>query len=83
MKTIFTIALATALLAGYFSNYTQNDPQEPMPVFTEAVKRPAKLFYDRIEVGIEPVRVQRCTMPGRIWYRNSCWLPEKIAANAQ
>ena len=44
-------------------------------------KRPAKLFYDRIEVGTEPVRVQRCTMPGRIWYRNACWLHERIVAN--
>jgi len=82
MKTIFTIALATAALAGYFSSYTP-EPQEPMPVFTEAVKRPAKLFYDRIEVGVEPVRVQRCKTPGTIWYRNACWRPERIVANAR
>jgi hypothetical protein len=71
---IFAISLATVFLASYFSTASEN--------ITEIHKRGAKLFYDRIEVGVEPVRVQRCTMPGRIWYRNACWLPEKIAANA-
>ena len=79
-----TLPLLTIFLA--FSWYVvpaPNTPQEPMPVFTEAVKRPAKLFYDRIEVGTEPVRVQRCKTPGTIWYRNACWRPERIAANAR
>jgi hypothetical protein len=42
-------------------------------------KRPAKLFYDRIEVGVEPVRVQRCKTPGTVWWKGECFRPERIA----
>jgi len=52
MKTIFTIALATAALAGYFSSYTPA-PQEPMPVFSMSDIKPRvhpwKTYHDRIE----------------------------------
>ena len=78
MKTIFAIALATAALAGYFSSYTPA-PQEPMPVFSEAVKRPAKLFYDRIGPEEQPVRMARCRTPGTIYYVDGkCYRPERI-----
>lgn len=43
-----------------------------------AYKRQAKLFYDRIEVGVEPVRVQRCKTPGTIWWDEKCFRPERI-----
>lgn len=53
MKTIFTLAMATALLAGYFSSYTPNAPQEPMPVFSMPDIKPRvhpwKTYHDRIE----------------------------------
>lgn len=70
-----TIPLITILLA--FNWFT-------VPANNSVIyKRGAKLFYDRIEVGVEPVRVQRCAMPGRIWYRGACWLPSRIAENME
>lgn len=44
-----------------------------------AYKRSAKLFYDRIEIGVEPVRVQRCK-PGLIWWKDNCWRLERIVS---
>ena len=63
MKTIFTIALATAALAGYFSSYTP-EPQEPMPVFSMPDIKPRvhpwKTYHDRIEPEMIVSRI-----PGR------------------
>ena len=75
-----TLPLLTIFLA--FSWYVvpaPNAPQEPMPVFTEAVKRPAKLFYDRIGPEEQPVRMARCKTPGTIYYVDGkCYRPERI-----
>lgn len=45
---------------------------------TVLYKRPSKQFYDRIEVGTEPVRVQRCVTPGTVWWDGACYRPERI-----
>ncbi len=43
-----------------------------------AYKRMGKMFHDRIEVGVEPVRVQRCKTPGTIWHVDACYRPERL-----
>lgn len=44
---------------------------------------PLKLIYDRIGPEQEAYRQPRCTMPGRIWWHDGCWLPEKILGQMQ
>lgn len=44
----------------------------------EIYKRGAKLIYDRIEVGVEPVRVQRCQTFGTVWWDGKCFRPDRI-----
>lgn len=67
---VLTIALAAAISIAIYS--------QPAVAPEVIYKRSAKLFYDRIEVGVEPVRVQRCKTPGTVWWDGKCFRPERI-----
>lgn len=73
MKTIFTLALLTALMAGYFSSHSSKDQSRIEPDPNAVV-----IIYKAGAGSIEP-----CVMPGRVKYHGVCWLPERFAANAQ
>lgn len=68
--------LAPAILCAALSlAYSSQQAKAPEVI---AFKREAKMYYDRIEVGVEPVRVQRCKTPGTIWHVDACFRPERI-----
>jgi hypothetical protein len=68
MKTLFTLALATALISGYFSSHSNKDQSRIVPDPDGVV-----IQYVAGSGSIEP-----CKKPGRIRYKGECWLEARI-----